>query len=352
MTATKPTFNLLSIGHRGVGKTVFLAGSYIELHGGDSQNQQKLWFECQDMQVQEQIANLLDYVSQSGHYPPPTMKVTNFSFKLKLRRLWGSETLCDFRWLDIPGEICSFQNAEFRSMVSNSDGCCVFIDAHALINNTNTYLQHLEEIVKQVTAIASLAYLHDCNYPFAIVLTKCDLLKTDRPETILELLLPLTSCLDAVKANYETFYSLIPIVRTPREATLKPTGAAAPMLWLVWQLSQTENFDLIQHHPELDNSLQTNVFQMFQNLMVKVLPGQQYEVSPAVKKQDTAHNLLPPTRSRSNLLVMAIAVASVGIVSLAFRYIKLTQFDSQEKITPATTSSKFSGSTESQTYKK
>jgi Cdc6-like AAA superfamily ATPase len=29
---TTPAFNLLSIGQRGVGKTVFLAGSYTELH--------------------------------------------------------------------------------------------------------------------------------------------------------------------------------------------------------------------------------------------------------------------------------------------------------------------------------
>ncbi len=41
------TFNLLIIGQRGVGKTVFLAGSYTELHV-DSQKEppRQLWFDC------------------------------------------------------------------------------------------------------------------------------------------------------------------------------------------------------------------------------------------------------------------------------------------------------------------
>ena len=47
-------FNLLSIGHRGVGKTVFIAGSYAELHSDIQIGQpQQLWFDCQDTQEQE-----------------------------------------------------------------------------------------------------------------------------------------------------------------------------------------------------------------------------------------------------------------------------------------------------------
>lgn len=40
------TFNLLSIGQRGVGKTVFLIGSYEELRANRLTEQpQKLWFD-------------------------------------------------------------------------------------------------------------------------------------------------------------------------------------------------------------------------------------------------------------------------------------------------------------------
>ena len=52
-----PTFNLLSLGERGVGKTVFLVGSYAELNSVSAPDlttptaanvpQQSLWFESQ-----------------------------------------------------------------------------------------------------------------------------------------------------------------------------------------------------------------------------------------------------------------------------------------------------------------
>lgn len=336
MKTTKPTFNLLSIGHRGVGKTVFLAGSYIELHQ-DRHAQQQLWFDCQQQQVQEKIDSLVGYVSHKGDYPPPTMKIKDFCFSLKQRQLLGSKTLCYFRWLDIPGEICNFQNPDFRAMVSNSDGCCVFIDAYALINNTDTYLKYLEEIIKQVTAIASLAFLHDCKYPFVIILTKCDLLETLLTQQIQEFLLPLFACLDTVNANYQTFYSSIPIDRTLLSATLKPTGAANPMLWLVWQLSQTENLKHLKN------------IQIFPVLFNRVLPRRRVKVGGAVKvKQKTlAENLLSPTHTPSRLLVIAIAfVASVGIISLAYHFIKFTPNRSPQQITAPATKSKLYGNTE------
>jgi len=40
------TFNLLSIGQRGVGDS--LAGSYAELHSNSQDNPQQLWFDRQD----------------------------------------------------------------------------------------------------------------------------------------------------------------------------------------------------------------------------------------------------------------------------------------------------------------
>lgn len=98
LTQTKP-FNLLSIGQRGVGKTVFLVGSYAELQANYlTAHPQKLWFDCQTNQVQENIEKILNYIVQTNQYPPPTMKIVNFSFSLKRQRLWGEQTLCNFTW--------------------------------------------------------------------------------------------------------------------------------------------------------------------------------------------------------------------------------------------------------------
>lgn len=101
-------------------------------------------------------------------------------------------------------------------MVSNSQGCCVFIDAHALVHKP-AYHQVIENIIiEQVMPIANLVYLNHLKYPFALILTKCDLLEPDplSHQQLNEGLQPLSTRLDAVKANYQTFYSSIPIVHT------------------------------------------------------------------------------------------------------------------------------------------
>jgi GTPase SAR1 family protein len=312
------TFNLLSIGQMGVGKTVFLAGSYAELHANRKRLQQ-LWFDCQDRQAQENIERLLSYTVQTGKYPPATMKVTNFNFSLKRRSLWGVQTLCYFRWWDIPGEICNIHNRDFRSMVSNSQGCCVFIDAYMLVHNKG-YLQALEDIIKQVMAIASLIYLNDVKYPFALILTKCDLLEPgplsqQQLEKGLQLL---TTRLDAVRANYQTFYSLIPIVRTQGASTLRAKGAAAPLLWLVGELSKPHNSPgLLNSLLELVTRLWSNSFQSRQEGVDGSLQRQIRPADKAVGGRKILGLYLLPS-ARRNLLLLALAiVALVGVIALA-----------------------------------
>ena len=313
-TATK-TFNLLSIGQRGVGKTVFLAGSYLELHA-DSQTKRsgQLWFDSQDSQVQENIQRILSYVVQNSQYPPPTMKVTNFNFSLKRHSLGGVQTLCDFCWWDVPGEICNMHNRDFRTIVSTSHGCCVFIDAYALVHNS-TYIEKLDAIIEQVMAIASLVSLNGLKYAFALVLTKCDLLEPGLlSQQQLDLSLqPLTTRLDTVRANYQTFYSLIPIVCTNGTSTLKPTGAAAPLLWLVWELSKA-------HNPGSTN----NLLELVTRLLPTGLPPQEEGVDGSllsrfkpvetvgVKKRLGLY-LLPSARRNLLLLFLAI-VGLVGVI--------------------------------------
>lgn len=242
------TFNLLSIGQRGVGKTVFLAGSYAELNSDiPAEELQEFWFDCEDQQVQQNIEKLLNYIAQTGQYPPPTLKITNFNFSMKRYSLRGARELCNIRWWDIPGEYCNIRNRDFQKLVLASHGCCVFISAEALLHD-HAYVQSLENVVKQVMGIASLVHQHGLKYPFALIFTKCDLLQLG-PISLLQLeqnLQPLVTGLEAAKANYKRFYSAIPIVSYRGSATLKAKGAAAPILWLTSELRKRHKLQLQQ----------------------------------------------------------------------------------------------------------
>lgn len=236
------TYNLLSIGQRGVGKTVFLAGSYAELYSTDQNPHQKqLWFDCQDSQELEKIEKILSYVAQNGQYPPPTLKITNFNFSLKRHSWRGVQTLCHFRWWDLPGECCNINNPDFQRLVLTSHGCCVFVNAAALIH-TPTYQKILDNTLEQVIKIASIAEQHNLKYPLALIFTKCDLLISTAMLGSLdeEKVQPLFARLEAVKAQYKNFYSAIPIVYHSGSASLQAKGTATSLLWLVSELRQLD----------------------------------------------------------------------------------------------------------------
>ncbi|MGF1604058.1 MAG: tetratricopeptide repeat protein [Thermosynechococcaceae cyanobacterium] len=236
---TLPTFNLLSIGHRGVGKTVFLAGSYAELQAGKQVETQEVWFEGANDQAQQTIEKLLAYMIQTGQYPPATMKITDFTFQAKAKGRRQDKTLCEFQWSDIPGEICSLDNPDFESMLLNSHGCCVFIDAGALVKD-ETYLTQLEDTIKQVEVISALAAQSGLKYIFALILTKCDVLETG-PSKLIKIeqkLRSLTTRLDAAHTVYRRFYSSIPIIPTGNISIVKAEGASVPILWLVSELGK------------------------------------------------------------------------------------------------------------------
>ena len=230
-----PKFNILSLGHRGVGKTVFLAGSYAELHINHQQdNPGLLWFECQDSQVQEKLEGILNYVAEHNQYPPPTLKITNFDFSLNYRGQWGTKTLCYFRWWDVPGENCRVERPEFRQLVLHSHSCCIFINADAV--SDPTYRQELEDLANQVVAITSLVN-PELNYPFALVFTQCDRLTAEALEQLQDEahLQPLIGAVQAANAPYQKFYSSIPISKNGT-AALKAINAAEALLWLLAEL--------------------------------------------------------------------------------------------------------------------
>lgn len=254
-----PHFNLLSIGQRGVGKTVFLAGSYAEMNqASKEQNHQKTWFECENGNDKKTLDSILDYVKRTGSYPPPTLKMTNFEFVLKQKNNKKIKTLCDFSWSDIPGEYCDFTHSDFQDLVLSSHSCCVFINGEKLVKDPN-YIEELEGLVKQVMAIAMLVDEKAIDYGFALIITQCDRLPSGSMTRlqIEENLQFLTTRLEAADAKYQRFYSGIPIVSKKDEYCFEVNGSAAAFVWIVSELEKGSF--LSRHHQSLDNSLKLDV---------------------------------------------------------------------------------------------
>lgn len=260
MSSSEPElFNLLCLGQRGVGKTVFLAGSYDELnHADPSRHQQKLWFECEREDDKNNLDSVLDYVQRTGQYPPPTLKITDFHFILKQRTYRGTRPLCHFRWWDIPGEYCDFANPEFQKMVLSSHSCCVFINGARLVNDPS-YIGELEGLMKQVISIATLIDQETVNYRFALIFTQCDRLVSG-PMSRLQIeehIQFLIASLDAAEAKYQRFYSGIPIVTEPPGYRFQVKGSAAAFIWIVSELNKDSR--LPHNHSSLENSLRPDI---------------------------------------------------------------------------------------------
>ena len=245
-----PIYNLLSLGERGVGKTVFLVGSYAELNSVSdidpalSPNlNPSLWFECQYNPEKELLESILNYVSQTGHYPPPTLKITDFHFAFKQRQKWGVKSLCFFRWWDIPGEYCNFENPYYQTMVLNSHSCCVFINADRLVHDP-AYSQSLDTITKQVISLARLIDRTALPYSFALIFTQCDRLTAGAigQLQIEEKIQGLVGELESVAAKYQRFYTGIPIVDRDGTFKLQSNGVSSAFLWLVAELYKKQSF--------------------------------------------------------------------------------------------------------------
>ncbi|PZD72967.1 hypothetical protein C1752_02891 [Acaryochloris thomasi RCC1774] len=229
------SLNFLSIGDRGVGKTIFLLANYAALRpkSADAQKQD-IYFDCQNGKDRKNLESLLALVAKTGQYPPPTLQITDFRFDVKRHSWQGAKVLCQFHWSDVPGESCQSFDAEFQAVLQKSHGCCLFLDAYELIHNPQ-YLAHLEMLTKRAEAIASLAHRYQLHYSIALVLTKCDLIGAG-PSGLLKLeekLHPLIRSLKAVNANYRCFYSAIPISAFKTPTVLEAHGIEAPLLWLV-----------------------------------------------------------------------------------------------------------------------
>jgi tetratricopeptide (TPR) repeat protein len=256
---TLKEYNLLSIGQRGVGKTVFLAGSYLEINASSRQiNEQKFEIESSQSQAKDNLKSVIAYIASTGLYPPPTLKISEFTFLLKRHTIWGKQNLCRFNWWDLPGEFCELTHPEFQKIALDSHSCCIFINAYELVNNVN-YLPKLEKIINQGMAIAGLINQEDSEYNFALIFTQCDRLETGLLSQlqIEEQIQPLIERLQKTSAKYKRFYSAIPIRGEIGNYYLEPKGAAASLLWLTSQLIGS-NSEVLAQNLEKTQKLEFN----------------------------------------------------------------------------------------------
>ncbi|PSB48503.1 hypothetical protein C7B80_05450 [Cyanosarcina cf. burmensis CCALA 770] len=235
-TPTKKTncYRILSLGQRGVGKTVFLAGAYLDLR--DSVEEIKV--DSLDSVTEQNVLKLLGHIRETGDYPPPSVKISNFNFALKMSVNQRKKVLYNFSWSDVPGEICEPDNENFQELVFNSHGCCVFFDAFALVNQPD-YVVRLNKIMQQLLAVASLTAKNGIFYPISLVFTKCDLLGVP-PSDVLSLephLTPITDPLDTTGVIYKTFYSAVRIAKQEGDSkVVSRGGAGAAIFWLTQEL--------------------------------------------------------------------------------------------------------------------
>ncbi|MBC7881133.1 MAG: hypothetical protein H7Y37_07340 [Anaerolineae bacterium] len=236
------TLSLLSLGPRGVGKTVFLAASFRELEEISSQAKAlKGWlgFNFDDERSRGNISSLIASIERTGAYPPPTPAVSDFALRLHL----GSPplelgTLCRFRWQDVPGELCAEWNPQFRSMVMAAHGCCLFVEAPALADTQK--LEAYSNIVDQAMAIAMLAANNRLVMPFVVVLTKCDLLEGNAGEEsrLHEQLNDLIGSIVSLVPDCRIVCCQAPIAFLGDQYRLRPSGCSEALLWLMQQTWQ------------------------------------------------------------------------------------------------------------------
>lgn len=244
----KPFYSFLSIGPRGVGKTVFLTACYLECHR-DSSQQRLLWFDCEDREVRRTIDNVLIYVAKTGEYPPATLKIANFDFCLKQRHQWGNQTLAHVRWWDVPGEVCQVTNPAFTNLLTRCDGCCLFLDASLLVQLASDR-SRLNRLLQPFEALGEWLVHQELTLPLALVLTKCDQL-SPHPlpwQRLQQGLHPLLTRFQTWQLPHQVFYSEIPIVEVEGLKTLQLSRVGTPIYWLFSQIHRLQ-------HPNADSSL-------------------------------------------------------------------------------------------------
>ncbi|AGY59554.1 hypothetical protein [Gloeobacter kilaueensis] len=229
------TYHLQIIGHPQSGRSTFLAASYYRARELlRSLGKASLSLSCTDQASREFIDRILSHVRVNGDYPklsgcPDTLRLHFYNLHAPTR-LFGEREIavCYWIWhkLSLPDSSAALPDA---------DGSCLFIDAAQLMDDI-AYRAKLDELTGVALSIAQKA--HRRPHPFAIVLTKCDLLGQMTPalrRVLNRELIPLTEALARSESLHQVFFSSLAIgvvPNTQRYFLLSSDSAAAP-LWLM-----------------------------------------------------------------------------------------------------------------------
>ena len=239
-----PQYRFLSIGQRGVGKTVFLTACYLDCHR-DQKQQRELWLEDSNIQVRKLLDNVLVYIAKNRVYPPATLKITPLDLVLQQRCQWGQEVLGWVQWWDIPGELCHLHQPEFADLLQQADGVCLFLEAAPIVQNADNLNALNQQFQPLLSILESLVY-QQRPLPLAIILTKCDQLAAH--PLVWQRLQKGLHFFDIKLATsslpYKVFYSEIPIVEKDGIFQLQLKRVSTPIFWLyskIYQQRQPEN---------------------------------------------------------------------------------------------------------------
>lgn len=234
----KDAYSFLSIGNRGVGKTVFLSSIYTQNFKPSNSG---MWLEFEDEEIKNNLNNIVNYMQKNGQYPSATLKIGNFDFVVKQRNQKEIKDLCLVRWWDIPGETCNLRHPGFLNLLVNSDGCCYFLDGYELIKNLIVKdNQAVKQLLKPLLSLLKIFVWNGLNLPFAIVITKIDLLNDDQIRKLNNILKKyVEKWIQGTIIDYKIFYSGIILVKGENHYQLKIYQSETPFFWLL-----TERFRL------------------------------------------------------------------------------------------------------------
>jgi hypothetical protein len=230
-------YTLMSVGTRGVGKTVFLVSCYQELL------KHSLRLKCEDEESEKNIQKILDYISRTGQYPPATLKIGNFDFRVQRREGERERTVGIVRWWDVPGESCQLYNLAFLTMMLHADGCLLFIEAGSLAGEDTKNPVPLNTF----KTILELVSHNKPEFAVGVVITKCDRIPDDSDERarLQNIVRKLDEDLKTSAVNRELFFS--GVVIDPDTRTLRSDRAESFSRWLLSRVLDKK--DTAQNEP-------------------------------------------------------------------------------------------------------
>lgn len=160
--------NIMMVGHRGAGKTAFMAGLY-HCRGDKKSGYGVTGTYSTDTKTLRQLASNLS----KGYYPEATDKEWE-TFDLAL--LHNGNDVLDFKWTDHRGGILTDYRGDigtqqqFLDAVGKADALIVFLDGVKMMESNDIGHLHLMTCIDKALSVS-----HSGSFPICFVLTKWDM---------------------------------------------------------------------------------------------------------------------------------------------------------------------------------